>query len=162
SARPGGPSFLVLALLGLVANLPGDLLDYALGRAGGPWVRRRLARLRRRTGAVRMGGGGLRRDDALLILLTRFFFTAIASPVSALAGASGITLRAFLLLDVAGKALYVCGYLALGRAFGAHALTRGPLVVLVPLVTLVPLLASALLRRVGRGAPSSVITTRPA
>lgn len=152
SARPGGPNFLALALLATAANLPGDLLDFGLGRLGGPLVQRRLAHLRRAAGGeVRLGGAGghLRRDDSLLLLLTRFLFTPISSPVSVLAGASGMRLASFLTLDLTGKAIYAFGYLTLGRVFGAHVALGSPLVALVPLVIVLPLLASVVLRRAG-------------
>jgi membrane protein DedA with SNARE-associated domain len=166
TAAPRGPSFLVLALVAIPAAAAGHSLDYWLGRAGSPLLRRWLARIERglQGSALLRGEQGLARNGSLVILLTRFLLTPIASPVSALAGAARVPFPRYLMLELVGQAIYFCGYLALGRALGPAVARSGLNVVLFfGVLALVILAPAALLRlRLGvlrrpLGGPATVI-----
>ncbi len=157
SATPHGPNFAVLLVVALVAAALGHSVDYWLGRAGSPLLRRGLARLERRIGWGSIEGAEQRfaRNGSMLILLSRFLLTPFASPVSALAGATRYPYARYLALEAAGQLIYFCGYLGLGRALGP-AMTQNSLTIvlffgIVALVALGPMLAlrlrSRLLRR---------------
>lgn len=61
---------------------------------------------------------GITRNASLLIFITRCLLTPLAGPVSLLAGAARIAVPRYLVWELAGTALYFCGYLALGRLLG--------------------------------------------
>lgn len=146
STQSHGPSWMILALCGVLAASAGHSLDYWLGRAGSPLVTRWMRRLERHIGGraihrTRAGGWAV---GPLLVFLTRWTLTALASPVAALAGAVRMPYRVFLVAEVAGETIYVCGLLALGRLLGpalprdgffAPALWIGVVVVLVVAAT---------------------------
>lgn len=153
SAQPHGPSWMVLALCGIPAAAAGHSLDYWLGRAGSPLITRWQRRLERHIGgtALRRAHSGHWTGGPLLVFLTRWTLTALASPVAALAGAVRMPYRAFLVAELAGEAIYVCGLLALGRFLGP-ALPRGGLFAPALWIALavVVLAATALLPRLWR------------
>ena len=129
TADPRGPAFLPLAVVATLAAAAGHSADFWLGRAGGPLLRRGMARLERALGGdvlTRLERGLARgRSGTLLIFLTRCALTALATPVSLLAGAARVPYRRFLALELAGEAIYFTGYMTLGRALGpavAHSL----------------------------------------
>ena len=121
TAHPSGPSFLALALVATVAATTGHSLLYWLGRSGSPrlqrWRQRLERRLRRGATAMRVEQG-ITRNASLLIFITRCLLTPLAGPVSLLAGAARIAVPRYLVWELAGTALYFCGYLALGRLLG--------------------------------------------
>jgi membrane protein DedA with SNARE-associated domain len=129
TAQPSGPSFLALALVATMAATIGHSLLYWLGRSSSPrlqrWRLRLERRLHRRTTALR-AEQGITRNASLLIFITRCLLTPLAGPVSLLAGAARVAVPRFLVWEMAGTALYFCGYLALGRLLGP-ALPRDPL-----------------------------------
>lgn len=148
-----------LAVAGTLASVAGDLLDYAAGRVG---VEHLPAPLRRALDRHPEGAGRIQalmaRRAGAAIFLTRFLLTPLALPVSLLAGASRLRLRSFLLWDLAGEAVFVAGYLLLGRFLGD---IPGPLDALPWLVlagasalALVPLAAGPL-RHLLRPRPAS-------
>jgi membrane protein DedA with SNARE-associated domain len=61
---------------------------------------------------------GIARNASMLIFITRCLLTPLAGPVSLLAGAARIAVPRYLVWELAGTALYFCGYLALGRLLG--------------------------------------------
>ena len=133
TAHSSGPSFLALALVATLAATAGHSLDYWLGRSSSPLLerwrerwRRRLEARRRRSALLVRVEKRLLQNASLVILVTRCLLTPLASPVSLLAGAASIAFPLYLLLELAGTALYFSGYLALGRLVGP-ALTREPL-----------------------------------
>jgi membrane-associated protein len=150
TARPDGPSFPALAFVATLAASTGHNLDYWLGRTSSPvlerWRRRLEHRLRRGAMLMRVEEG-FARNAGLVILVTRCLLTPLASPVSLLAGAARVAFPTYLVLELAGKALYVCGYLTLGRLLGPT-LARTPLTLALfyGILALVIALPSLLLR----------------
>lgn len=165
TAAPHGPSFVALVAVALLAATLGHSVDYWLGRAGSPLLRRGLARLEHRTGwaSLAQTDQTFARNGSLSILLTRFLLTPIASPVSALAGATRFPYARYLALEVVGQLIYFCGYLGLGRVLGPAMVRNGLTTVLffgvIALVVLVPTLLlrlrPRLLRRLSRPTVSS-------
>jgi membrane-associated protein len=163
SASPGGPNLLLLALSGIFGAAAGHSGDYWAGHLGGAAIGRRLARL-----VGTRGQAALERHAALVrggsessVLLSRTLLTPIASPISLLAGATGMRFATFLMLELVGDAIYVPGNLILGRIFGAGLLERGGAVpafwIVVALATVLPFLLMRYLPtyRRRRGAPPS-------
>jgi membrane-associated protein len=165
TAHPSGPSFLALALVATGAATTGHSLLYWLGRSSSPRRQRWRQRLERRLGRgvtlVRVEKG-IARNASLLILISRCLLTPLAGPVSLLAGAARIAFPIYLVCELAGTALYFCGYLTLGRLLGPS-LPRDPLILvrvysIVALVIAVPSLAlwlrTGVLRLPGRSSAS--------
>ena len=165
TTRPDGPSFLALAVVGTLAASTGHSLDYWLGRSRSPMLerwRRRLERRFRREALLTRAEEGFVRHAGLVLLVTRCLLTPLASPVSLLAGAAHIAFPTYLALELAGKSLYVCGYLTLGRLLGPTlarapltlALFYGILALLITLPSLLHWLRPWLLRLESRGGPA--------
>lgn len=157
TARPDGPSFLALAVVATPAAATGHSLNYWLGRSSIPVLERWRQRLERRVhrGALlaRLEKGFVR-NAGLVILITRCLLTPLASPVSLLAGAAHIAFPIYLVLELAGTSLYVCGYLTLGRLLGPT-LARSPLTLAIFYGILALLIAlPSLLRRLRRLRPA--------
>lgn len=147
SAAQGGPNFVLLALLGILASVAGDLIDYTLGRFGGAPLLSWLSR-RERLGHISLferARERLHQRGSLMILLSRFLFTPLAMPVSILVGAARFGLLQFLFWDVLGETIYVLGYLALGRIFNAALVTEGPFETIFWMVGVVATLAPILI-----------------
>jgi membrane protein DedA with SNARE-associated domain len=127
SAQPHGPNLVVVALLGAAAGVSGNLLDYGLGRVGRPklyaWLLRaflKFSEIGAKNPTMGLGGG-----SGMAILLMRYTLTALASPLSILAGVVRAPLMGFLAWDAPGGAVAVVGNLALGRRFGPGLLSHG-------------------------------------
>jgi membrane protein DedA with SNARE-associated domain len=137
----------VLAIIAIAAAALGHSLDYWLGRAGSPLLRRWREHPGRRLvgSAVTRAERELARNTGLLILLTRFLLTPFASPVSALAGVERYPFSRYLALEVLGQTIYFCGYLTLGRALGPALARNGLTIVLffgaMAVIVLLPTLA---------------------
>jgi membrane-associated protein len=128
SAQPHGPNFLALGLLGTVAAVSGDLLDYVLGRMGRPMLYTRLLRplLKFSRIGIEDASMTLGRGRGMMIFLTKFTLTPLASPLSILAGAGRAPLATFLVWDASGDAVAVIGNLAIGRWVGSGLITHSP------------------------------------
>jgi membrane-associated protein len=171
SAHPSGPSFLALALVATMAATTGHSLLYWLGRSSSPrvqrWRLRLERRLQRKATALRVEQG-IARNASLLIFLTRCLLTPLAGPVSLLAGAARVALPRYLVWEVAGTALYFCGYLALGRLLGpallrdAHslALFYGIIAVVIALPSLLVWLRTGILHRPNPAASADTAATK--
>jgi membrane-associated protein len=120
-AADGEPDPYGLVAVIVLAALLGDLLSYALARAGGGaivdrWGRRvgltaeRIAPLERRF--ARWGG--------LLVLVTRCVLTGLALPTNLVAGAASYPLRAFLGYALVGETIWAGGLTGLGWWYGAN------------------------------------------
>lgn len=127
SASPDGPSYTALALASIAGIAAGHTVDYWVGRLGSRAIGRWTGKLSARAagsdwmrGVMRMRGGQL-----LLTFLSRFLLTPIASLVSLLAGATRMRFERYLVLEVAGTAIYVLGNLTLGRVLGPRLLAHG-------------------------------------
>lgn len=138
SASSSGPGFVALALVGVVATVAGDALDYGAGRLFGQVVIERLMRgnrLAHRGSRTTLGSSqrlawvswlAAWSGSGVMIVLSRCVLTPLETPISLLAGASRRPFYTFLLWDLLGEALYVLGYLTLGYAGGTVA-SSGPL-----------------------------------
>ena len=154
SVLPGGPNLSLLIAIGLTASVAGDLLDYGVGRVGLLRVAVRIVgprRERARAMAARTTAF-LRRHLGLFIFLTRFFptLTILATPISVVAGGSGMALGTFWLWDLAGETVFTTGNVLLGRVFGVALTTPDLLVPTVIVVSAALLLAALVLPRIRR------------
>ena len=138
SAQSGGPNFALLVASGLAASVVGDGVDFGIGRVGGRrailWAQARLRNSRWLGPAARLGK--LPRLEAM-VFLSRFAMTALATPASLVAGATGMAAGAFLFWDAAGEAVFVVGNLTLGRFLSASGLSSGPLVLALGVLAVV-------------------------
>jgi membrane protein DedA with SNARE-associated domain len=157
TARPDGPSFLALAVVATPAATAGHCLDYWLGRSSSPVLqrwRKRLERRFRRGALLSRLEEGFVRNAGLVILGTRCLLTPLASPVSLLAGAARIAFPVYLVLELAGTSLYVCGNLTLGWLLGPT-LARAPFTLAIFYGLLALLIAlPSLLRQLRRLRPA--------
>jgi membrane-associated protein len=170
TAHPSGPSFPTLALVATMAATTGHSLLYWLGRSSSPrlqrWRQRLERRLHRKVTALRVEQG-VARNAGLLIFITRCLLTPLAGPVSLLAGAARIAVPRYLVWELAGTALYVCGYLALGRLLGPSllggarslALFYGIVAVVIALPSLALWLRPGVLHRARPIAPGDTAAT---
>jgi membrane protein DedA with SNARE-associated domain len=127
SAQPHGPNLVVVALLGTAAGVSGDLLDYGLGHVGRPklyaWLLRpflKFSEIGAKNPTMGLGGG-----SGMTIFLMRYTLTALASPLSILAGVARAPLMGFLAWDAPGDAIAVVGNLALGSWLGPGLMSHG-------------------------------------
>jgi membrane-associated protein len=171
TAHPSGPSFPALALVATMAATTGHGLLYWLGRSSSPRLQRwrlRLERRLQRRAAVLRVEQGIARNAGLLIFITRFLLTPLAGPVSLLAGAASVAVPRYLVWELAGTALYFCGYLALGRLLGpallrdAHslALFYGIITVVIALPSLLLWLRTGVLHRPNSAASADKAATK--
>jgi hypothetical protein len=111
---------------------------------------------------------GIAQNTSLLIFITRCLLTPLAGPVSLLAGAARVAVPRYLVWELAGTALYFCGYLALGRLLGpallrdAHslALFYGIIAVVVAQPSLLLWLRTGVLHRPNSAASADTAATK--
>jgi len=103
----------MLALLGTVL---GDMTLFGISYFAHPFLEKRFGRT---TGWLKASEMFARRGG-LAIFLTRWLFTALAFPVTLIAGGSGYRFRRFLLMDATGELLWLALYGGLGYAFGSQ------------------------------------------
>jgi membrane-associated protein len=103
----------VLALLGTVL---GDMTLFGISYFAHPQLEKRFGQTSGWLKASEM----FARRGGLAIFLTRWLFTALAFPVTLIAGGSGYRFRRFLLMDTAGELLWLALYGGLGYAFGSQ------------------------------------------
>lgn len=117
-ARQGSIDGLSAFALSLAAAVVGDCVTYALGRAAGPRVQRRLgARCR----ALWLGAEGrLLRRGAEAVFLTRVALTSLEMATNLAAGSSHFPFRRFLAWDAAGRATWIGLYGGLGYLLGSR------------------------------------------
>lgn len=147
SAARGGPDFTLLLIFGTLGCVTGDLVDYGAGWFGGSPLLAWITRRRRFQGAnLARAHDLLQRRGGPAIFVTRFAFTAVASPISVLVGASRLKPAVFLAWDIAGELLYVLSAILLGRIVGgdlAEDSSFGALLTIVTVLTIaVPLLVA--------------------
>ena len=109
-------------LIAQLAAVAGDCAGFGIGHHLG---RRALRRFGPKVGLSeeRMEGAqqAVSRWGGWVIWLTRWLLTPVASTVNVLAGANGYPFRTFLVLDAIGTAIFVGGYVTLGRFLGDDA-----------------------------------------
>jgi membrane-associated protein len=103
-------------LLGYLGTITGDALLYAVGYFASGWIHRRFGQ----TVAWKNAHVLFERRGGLAIFLTRWLLTAIALPVTLIAGSSGYHFRKFLVFDLLGELTWVLLYGGLGYAFGSQ------------------------------------------
>ncbi len=103
-------------LFGYAGTITGDLLLFA---AGALFSRRIQARFGQ-TPAWASAHGFFTRRGGLAVFLTRWLVTALAFPVTLIAGSSGYRLRSFLFFDLLGELTWIGLYGGLGYYFGSQ------------------------------------------
>jgi membrane protein DedA with SNARE-associated domain len=101
------------AILGVVL---GDTVAYGIGRMGGVWAERRLARM----GVWQKATDEFSRRGGWAIFLTRFLITPLGVAVSLIAGISAYPFQRFVLIDLSGELLWVSIYGGIGFALGSQ------------------------------------------
>jgi membrane-associated protein len=146
SGAHGGPDFTLLVIFGTLGSVTGDLADYGAGRLGGAPLLAWLSRHQRFQGArLERARSHLEQHGGLAIFFTRFVFTAVASPISVIVGASRLKPLTFLGWDTAGETLYVLGTLLLGRIFGGDLAEDGSFGTVLALVTVLGIVVPMLI-----------------
>ncbi|MFE2379475.1 DedA family protein [Streptomyces sp. NPDC059398] len=142
-----------LALIVVVAAVAGDSVGYEIGRRFGPRLLGARA-LRRHRGSIESARDLIRRRGPVAVFLGRFvaFFRAV---MPALAGASGMPYRTFLLFNALGGLVWGIGFTLIGYAAGnayssiEHFVGRGAALVFVALVVVVLVVRIVRRRRAG-------------
>jgi membrane-associated protein len=103
--------------LGILAAVLGDHLGYFVGRWGGQWLNRQLARWA--GGAARLAAAdqAARRWGGLGIFLSRWLLTPVGPAVNLSSGIAAYPWPHFFWYDLAGEILWVNGYVSIGRIF---------------------------------------------
>ena len=97
----------------------GDQLGFAVGRFGGQRLRDYVSD--RPNLSARLAGAEAysARWGALGVFLTRWLVSPLGPPVNLVSGLAGLRWPVFLFWDVAGEAVWVGGYLAIGYTFSS-------------------------------------------
>ena len=103
-------------LLGYLGTVAGDASLYAIGFFASAWIRRRFGQ----TSAWKSAHVLIESRGGIAIFLTRWLLTAVAFPVTLIAGSSGYSFQKFLLYDVLGELTWIALYGGLGYAFGSQ------------------------------------------
>lgn len=101
---------------GYLGTIAGDVLLYAIGYFASGWIERRFGE----TTAWKSAHLMFERRGGVAIFLTRWLLTAIALPVTLIAGSSSYRFRKFVILDILGELTWVVLYGGLGYAFGSQ------------------------------------------
>ncbi len=103
----------LIAYLGTIA---GDASLYAVGFFARGWIETKFGQ----TAAWKNAAGLFERQGGLAIFLTRWLLTAVAFPVTLVAGTSGYGFRKFFTLAMLGELTWFAVYGGLGYAFGSQ------------------------------------------
>jgi len=103
-------------LLGYLGTVAGDVSLYAVGYFASGWIRQRFGQ----TPAWQTAHALFEQRGGIAIFLTRWLLTAIAFPVTLIAGSSGYRFRKFFLYDALGELIWFSVYGGLGYAFGSQ------------------------------------------
>jgi membrane-associated protein len=103
-------------LLGYFGTVAGDSLLYAIGFFASGWIQRRFGQ----TAAWKNAHLLFEQRGGIAIFLTRWLLTAVAFPITLIAGSSGYHFRKFFLYDVLGELTWIALYGGLGYAFGSQ------------------------------------------
>lgn len=103
-------------LLGYIGTIAGDSALYALGYFASGWIKARFGM----TSAWKNAHLLFERRGGTAIFLTRWLLTAIAFPITLIAGSSGYHFRKFFVYAVLGELTWVLLYGGLGYAFGSQ------------------------------------------
>lgn len=111
-AGRGQGSLLPLLVAGILAAVCGDHAAYFVGRFASPFVERRLGARR-----LRPARAVMHRYGSAGVFLSRWVVPPLGPAVSYTAGIARLSLPRFFVADVCGAALWVVGYVTLGRLF---------------------------------------------
>lgn len=102
--------------LGYLGTVAGDASLYAIGFFASGWIEQRFGQ----TPAWQNAHAFFERRGGIAIFLTRWLLTAIALPITLIAGSSGYRFRKFFLYAVLGELTWFAVYGGLGYAFGSQ------------------------------------------
>jgi membrane-associated protein len=103
-------------LLGYLGTIAGDSLLYGVGFFASAHIKARFGQ----SAAWKSAHALFERRGGITIFLTRWLLTAIALPITLIAGSSGYRFRKFFIFDVLGELIWVLLYGGLGYAFGSQ------------------------------------------
>ena len=103
-------------LLGYLGTIGGDLLLYTISYFAGTKIKARFGG----TAAWKSAHNLFESRGGIAIFLTRWLLTAVAFPITLIAGSSGYSFSRFVLYDVLGELTWVLLYGTLGYAFGSQ------------------------------------------
>jgi len=102
--------------MGYLGTIAGDITLYCVGYFASSWIESRFGR----TTAWKSAHALFEHRGGIAIFLTRWLLTAIALPITLIAGSSGYRFRKFFIFDVLGELIWVLLYGGLGYAFGSQ------------------------------------------
>jgi membrane protein DedA with SNARE-associated domain len=102
--------------LGYLGTIIGDASVYAIGYFASGWIEHRFGA----TAAWKSAHALFERRGGTAIFLTRWLLTAVALPVTLIAGSSGYRFKKFFTLAMLGELTWVALYGGLGYAFGSQ------------------------------------------
>ena len=103
-------------ILGYIGTIAGDASLYAIGFFASNWIERRFGQ----TSAWMNARNLFERRGGVAIFLTRWLLTAVAFPITLIAGSSGYRFQKFLLYAMLGELTWFLVYGGLGYAFGSQ------------------------------------------
>jgi membrane-associated protein len=103
-------------LLGYLGTIAGDTSLYLIGYFASGWIETRFGQ----TSAWKSAHDLFARRGGLAIYLTRWLLTAVAFPITLIAGSSGYGFRKFFTFDMLGELTWFAVYGGLGYAFGSQ------------------------------------------
>ena len=103
-------------LLGYLGTIAGDGSLYAVGYFASSWLNQRFGQTSSWKNAQRL----FTRRGGTAVFLTRWLLTALALPVTLIAGSSGYGFKKFFTFAMLGELTWVLGYGGLGYAFGSQ------------------------------------------
>jgi membrane protein DedA with SNARE-associated domain len=103
-------------ILGYLGTIAGDSSLYAIGFFASGWIEQRFGQ----TAAWKNAHALFEKRGGIAIFLTRWLLTAIAFPITLIAGSSGYRFRKFFLYAVLGELTWFAIYGGLGYAFGSQ------------------------------------------
>jgi membrane-associated protein len=102
--------------LGYLGTIAGDAGLYSIGFFASHWIENRFGQ----TTAWKNARALFERRGGIAIFLTRWLLTAVAFPITLIAGSSGYRFRKFFLYAVLGELTWIAIYGGLGYAFGSQ------------------------------------------
>jgi len=103
-----------------LASVAGDQSGYWIGRRGMGALRPRLTRSRARADALARAEALVAQRGGLGVFFSTWLVAPLGPWVNIAAGGTGLSWLRFTLWDAAGEAIWVGGYLTLGRAFASQ------------------------------------------
>ena len=102
--------------LGYLGTIAGDAGLYSIGFFASHWIESRFGQ----TAAWKNARALFERRGGIAIFLTRWLLTAVAFPITLIAGSSGYRFRKFILYAMLGELIWFGLYGGLGYAFGSQ------------------------------------------